>query len=302
VRVARAGEYDSLAVEGAPPPTADSTALSQRMLLVLTERLHARRARLARADLLREAQVISRDQTRLRKRVGELVYMRLGDDVEGEHAHFPGDGHEHGVEGPLNAEQLLARASAATGGLPGATDFHGDETPVVAVNRPLLEAYNHMWDASRALDLGEPGEAIPPMRLALAALQRARQAERIYLRGRPPTVVVDLAKVRLQGKERGAGSERRAGRPVDDARGRRARRLDAALDLLAGAPAAAVDSLLLLRVDALGDDPPLAAALDEAVRRLRRGEDATAALRQARRAAAGEPAAEPSLPRWGGGP
>ena len=300
VRVARLGEYDSVAVEGAPPPTADTTALSQRMLLLLTERLEARRPRLERPEVLREAQTIARDQTRLRKRVGELVYMRLGDDVGGEHAHFAGDGHDHGTEGRLDPEQLLARASAATGGMPGVTDFHGDETPVVAVNKPLLEAYNHMWDASRALDLGEPDDAIPPMRLALAALQRARQAERIYLRGRPPTVVVDLAKARLQGKEKGAGSVRDAGRAEDGGRAARARRLDAALALLARDAGAAVDSLLLLRVDALGDDRALAAALDEAVRRLRAGDDATAALRRARRAAAGEPAAEASLPRWGG--
>jgi hypothetical protein len=67
---------------------------------------------------------------------------------------------------------------------------------VLAVNKPLLEAYNHMWDAGRALEIAEPRQALAPMRKAIAALQRARAAERIYLRGRPPTVVVDLNKVR----------------------------------------------------------------------------------------------------------
>lgn len=304
IRVARVGEGDSVAVEGAPPPAADTTALSQRMLLMLAERLEERRPRLARDVVVRDSRAIAVDQTVLRKRVGELVYMRLGEGVDGEHTHFAGDGHEHGPETRLDEQSLLARASAATGsGLPGMDDLHGDETPIVAINRPLLEAYNHMWDATRALDLGEPDEAIPPMRRALDALQKARQAERIYLRGQPPPVVVDLARVRLQGAEKGSDSRRTPARARDDADAARAQRLDAALAMLAS-PATAVavaDSLLLLRVDAIGANAPLAAALDEAVRALRAGRDATAALQRARRAALGAPERGTALPRWGGG-
>jgi hypothetical protein len=310
IRIARAGEYDSIAVEGAPPPTPDSTALSQRMLLVLTQRLQQRRPKLDRATVLAESQNIARDQNRLRKQVGEIVYARLG-EAAGEHEHGPDDGHDHANEGRVDADALLAQAAAATTvGMPEALDFHGDETPVVAINKPLLEAYNHMWDAARELEVGEPGRAIPPMQRALAALQKARQAERIYLRGRPPTVIVDIAKVRLQGKEKGSDNVRQPRPAEDDAAARRARRLDDALVLLepargatgAARAAAAIDSLLLLRVDALGDDPSLAAALDEAVRRLRGGEDATDALRRARRAANGATVARPALPRWSGGP
>ncbi len=47
-------------------------------------------------------------------------------------------------------------------------------------------------EAGRWLELGEPDDALPHMRAALAAIQRARQAERLYLRGRPPTQVVDI--------------------------------------------------------------------------------------------------------------
>ncbi|HEU4630688.1 MAG TPA: hypothetical protein VFS08_13135 [Gemmatimonadaceae bacterium] len=328
IRIARAGEYDSVAVEGAPPPTPDSTALSQRMLLILTERLQQRRPRLDRATVLAESQRIARDQTRLRRQVGEIVFARLG-EAGGEHEHGPGDAHDLAGGGRVDPDALLAQAAAATTvGMPEALDFHGDETPVVAINKPLLEAYNHMWDAARELELGEPGRAIPPMRRALAALQQARQAERIYLRGRPPTVIVDIGKVRLQGKEHGSDNVRQPRPAEDDAAGRRARRLDAALALLAPAPAGAadaragavdtsarasvavasaraslaIDSLLLLRLDALGEDPALAAALDEAVRRLRAGEDATAALRRARRAALGATDTRPALPRWSGAP
>ncbi|MHB1225342.1 MAG: hypothetical protein ACYC2G_15040, partial [Gemmatimonadaceae bacterium] len=316
IRIARPGEYDSLAVEGAPPAGADTAALSQRMLLIQTEKLESDRPRIIRDSLLARARRISSDQTRLRKHVGEMVYMRLGDDVGGEHSHFPGDGHEHGAEGRLDPDDILAQASAATGGgEPVSLDFHGDETPVVAVNKPLLEAYNHMWDATRALDVGEPAKAIPPMRLALAALQRARQAERIYLRGRPPAVVVDVAHARLQGKTRGEDNARPPRPASDPSAALRAERLERALRLLAAGRAAsgaaggnakpdpaALDSLTVLRADALTTDAALAAALGTALDRLRAGEDADAALQRARRLASGAPVSRGGLRRWGGLP
>jgi hypothetical protein len=303
LRVARAGEYDSLAIEAAAPPAADKSIVSQRMLIMLTEALVAKRARLARTEVVRESRAIAVDQVKLRKAVSDIVFTRLGGEPSGEHSHFEGDGHEHAdgqAQGPLTPEALLEAASRATGGgTPGALDNPGDETPVVAVNRPLLEAYNAMWDAGRELDAAEPARALPPMRRALAAIQRARQAERVYLRGRPPAVVVDVARVRLQGAERGVSNAREPRPAADDPTAELGRRLTRALALLEQDPAAAVDSVTLLRVDALGDAPALAAALAVAVERLRAGQDATAALLRARRLAwlAGT-TAEP-LAAWG---
>ena len=70
---------------------------------------------------------------------------------------------------------------------------------------------------------------------------------------------------------------------------------------MASVPEAATDSLLLLRLDALGTAPTLASALGEAIEALRRGRDATDALARARRAASGEPVVRASLPAWGAG-
>ena len=91
LRVARAGEYDSIAVEGAPPPEADKSLISQRMLIILTEALERRRPRISRETLVSESRAIGRDQTRLRKRVGDIIFARLGDDPTGEHEHTPGE-------------------------------------------------------------------------------------------------------------------------------------------------------------------------------------------------------------------
>ena len=65
--------------------------------------------------------------------------------------------------------------------------------------------------------------------------------------------------------------------------------------------AAATDSLLVLRIDALADNAPFAAALSDAASAIRRGksDDATLALTRARRALSGAPAARDSIARWG---
>jgi hypothetical protein len=157
-----------------------------------------------------------------------------------------------------------------------------------------------MWEASRELDQGETGRALPPMRRALAAIQRARQAERIYLRGKAPAVVVDLARVRLTGKERGAASTRLPRAPTDAAGARRAARLAAAIELAARSPAAAIDSIVLLRVESLDAAPPLAAALGDALAAMRSGRDATASLSRARRIADGAVRGSGRLGAWSG--
>jgi len=331
LRVARAGEYDSIAVEGAPPPEADKSLISQRMLIILTEALDKRRPSLARDALLTESRTIARDETRLRRRVGDIIFARLGDNPSGEEGKGPDDEPasdsafartDTAVRGPVRRSAgragrsaralaaadsadsaraaLLRAASAATGRGSEILDFEGDETPVVAINRPLLEAYNAMWEASRELEQGETGRALPPMRRALAAIQRARQAERIYLRGKAPAVVVDLARVRLTGKDTGAASTRQPRQPVDPIAARRAERLVAAIALAAQSPSAAIDSLVLLRVESLDSAPRLAEALATAVDAMRNGRDATGLLVRARRIAAGDVGGVGTLGAWSG--
>lgn len=304
IRIARPGEYDSVAVEGAPPPEVDKSLLSQRMLIIAAERLHARRDAIERRQMLSESRGIAADQARLRQRVGELVFIRLEGEDTGEHAHGPGDGHEHGPDdlAAMTPEQLLAAAEAATGHDGSEPlDFAEGESPVVNVNRPLLEAYNAMWQAGSELEQGSPGRALPHMRSALDALQRARAAERVYLRGRPPEVVVDLADARLKGTERGSPASREPPPAGTDAAVQRARRFDRALELLQRAPGAATDSLLLLRIDALGSSPAFASALGEAIEALRTGRDATLPLAHARRSLGDAPSARAVLPEWSAG-
>ena len=296
IRVARAGEYDSVAVDAAPPALGDTSQLGQRMLLMLTEALVQRQRALQRPALLAESQKIAQDQGRLRRRVGDLVFARLGEN-KGEETQA-----ESEKRAGMTPEELLAAASAATGAdLSQPLEGREEETPIVAVNRPMLEAYNHMWDAGRALEIGEPAKAIPPMRKAIIALQKARAAERIYLRGKAPTAVIDIAKVRLAARPAADTmhpAPRTSRAPLDAKARARLASLARAAELAVRDAAAAADTLALLRVDALADSPALAAASGEAADALRAGRDATAAFVRARRIAAGASARVDSLGGW----
>lgn len=291
LRFARAEEYDSVAVEAAPPPAVDSSLLSQRMLLDLTEKLEARRPRIARELLVSEARKLALEQARIRRAVSAVVYQRLSGDGQSEHVHYEGDGHDHGItlqDGKLvpsfgGSGQNVMPGATVPGAPVRANDNATDESPIIAVNRPLLEAYNAMWDAGRALELGDTRAAIAPMRLALAAIQRARAAERVYLRGRVRAVVVDLARVRLVGRDTGSSARRVPGEAVPDpVRIADARLLRAAEELQVD-PVAGRDSLMVLRLDAITAAPAFARALEVVLVALAKGGDATDALVRARR-------------------
>ncbi len=291
VRVPSRGEGDSVSVYAAAPADADSSLLSERMLIMLTEALEARRPGLGREVVLRESRAIGRDQAALRRQVASVIFQRFGGEASAEES-------ADEARGALSPDELLAAAERATEQNGEALDFAEDETPVVAVSRPLLEAYNAMWAAGRELDQGQPGRALPPMREALAAILRARAAERIYLRGRPPVAVVDLARVRLTGALTDVRPAPASAEPFDATT---AAALLARFTRAVGAlpDAAATDSLALLRIDALRAAPEFAAALGRAVDVLHSGRDATDALLLARRALAEPSAAVQRLPAWG---
>ena len=277
IRVARLAEYDSVSVEPAPPPEVDKSLLSQRMLLLMTERLEARRTKLTTIVLADETSRLARDQTRLRLAVGDAVFQRLGNESSAEHAEGEGKGIKI-VDGKL----VMPPDPNVAGMLE-----EGDDSPVIGINKPLLEAYNAMWDAGRALELGDRKGAIPHMRIALAAIERARAASRLYLRGKPPVVILDLAKIRLAGKDTGI-TNLRSVRVVQSSksRDREARLLRAAMLAITDARSAH-DSIAVLRLESVGDSPDFAAALASVVETLKRGGDATAEFVRARRVLGG---------------
>lgn len=289
-RMPRPGEGDSVAIDAVAPAQGDSSLLSERMLILMTEGLQREKPRLTRDSFIEASRRIAGDQAALRRRVSDIIFLRLGGKASGEES-------EDTATAPLTPEAMLEAAQRATQVNGQSLDFSEDESPVVALNRPLLEAYNAMWDAGRSLEIGEPRQALPHMRAALDAIQRARQAERLYLRGRPTVSVVDLPRIRLAGKLADANPGRDETSPPPQGTAEvLALRFARAVRIL---PArGAIDSLSLLRIQALAQAPEFAGALDRAVSALRGGRDATALLIEARRMLGGRVASLPELSGW----
>ncbi|MEO8192621.1 MAG: DUF4175 family protein [Gemmatimonadales bacterium] len=273
-RIARAGEYDSVAVDAAAPLPIDSSAMSQRMLIMMTEKLVREQKSLTRPELVKRSTEIGDMEDRIRKRVHEILFEI---EAESEDASAPPD-----PTATLEAEE-------------------GPDAVRAVRNPDLLEAYNALWSAVRSLQIAEPAPALPPMRLALKALDRARLANRLYLRGVPPRVIVDLARVRLIGKEKGSSSTRTSRSPTDSAQLALERRFNEAIELMERQPSNAVRAFILLQVDALSVSPAFASALNETIDAFRKGRDATMPLLRARRALSGDPAGTAGLPSWSGG-
>lgn len=174
----------------------------------------------------------------------------------------------------------------------------GGTEAMSTMTRQLQAAWDAMQQAETELLIAETETALPHMRRALVYLDSVRKAERLYLRSRPPRIVVDIAKVRLTGDEKGSSSVRAPSSPADTTRGRLRDGLLAALDLLDRDPEQAMNALSMLRVRALETHPEVAVPLGEAVDAMRSGRDATAPLVRARRVLDGGARAVPSS-RWG---
>jgi hypothetical protein len=269
-RIARADEYDSVAVDAAAPPPVDSSAMSQRMLIMMTEQLVKDQKKIEHAELAKRSGQIGDMENRVKNRVHEILY-----EAEG------------------GAEEAPDPAAGLTAEEPS-EEVHAVQNP------DLFQAYQALWDAVRSLEIAEPAVALPPMRVALKALDRARLANRLYLRGTPPKVIVDIARVRMAGKEKGSASTRTPRTRADSSRAELSQRFENAIETLSRSPATSIRDLTLLRVEALSDAPEFAAALSDAIDAFHKGKDATRPLLRARRALDGAPQSQPGLPSWSG--
>lgn len=251
LRVARPGEYDSLAVEPAPPP-ADSALMTLRWLIELVERLDNSRDELPRPVFVDSSRGFGARAERLRVRVQQI------------------------------------QNDLTMGGM-----FEPN---------PLLNtAYLALVQGESALKIAEPGESLPHLWEALEALEEYAKAERYYLRGIGPDVLVDLARVRLTGEDEGQAAGARTPRGLADTTRLRLRAAYTdALALLDTAPDSASERLALIQVEALRVEPPLAVALGAAVGALHAGRDPAPALKLARQILDGPVAAADTLPAWSG--
>lgn len=309
IRIAKPDEMHTVTTTiGLPAEVEKNPILSQRMLIILTERLRDESARIGRARTEERSRELAYEQGRLRGRVGEQIFTRSTGGMAAPDAHYgfedeeggaggghahEGGGHgaeepgheeeEHGAPGP---DEVLEAASASTGAgtLEEVSHLH-DDAPVISVNRTLLAAYNAMWEAERSLQQTEPAAAIPHQYEALRLLQEAQQGERVYARGRVETPPVDVGATRGTGKLDDAEPAPRAGAPALPQARPHLARLEGIASSIEGPGVA--DELASLAADLLADprvDPRAAALLSRAADAARAGrtEEAARQLRSAR--------------------
>ncbi len=300
LRVARPDEAHLItSLVGLPLEVERDPVLSQRMILLLTQRLLTEmEAGLPRDSILPRSMAIAGEQRRLRQQVGEQVYVRATGAMQEPTLHL---GYQEVEEDPASARaderfrslppallpdslaELLRererRELQAHGGLPDDPSVTGgrsgtrvlsetgpqghthDASPILSVNNELLRVHDWMWDAERFLLQGEPAGSVPPQELALAELQRLREAERVFARGRTTVAPVDVAAVRGTGRTDGVEPGRRvAGDPLPSvsARAGALERLAGELDALSVA-----EGLRRLREQALllMEDPAISATV-----------------------------------------
>ncbi len=247
IRFARAGEYDSLAVEGSAPPI-DTTTTTLRILIQRAESLHAERGRLRRDTLVARAN-------------------RLGVQV-----------------GRVGTAVALLQAELSVDGF--------EPNPL------LRSAQESLDDARRSLYLIETAEAIRLMYSALDALKKFSAANKYYIRGKAPDILVDLNRSRMAGKDTGYATRRSPGAVTDTARKGWSRVLEEALLSHRNAPEHALELLAGIHVAAVRSHSSAAPAIGDLIGALRAGRVPVIEIARARNAIDGGAMVIDSLPSW----
>jgi hypothetical protein len=225
IRVARPEEMDQINTDiGVPAELPKDPVMSQRMIILMTERLIRERPRLTRQQLIARSSEIAQHQSRLREIVGEQVYIREADQAiqqgEQDFSYLEQGGsagtHQEHEEGPekeaRTPEQVLEEASAATGiGSIEEFEHRHDESAILEVNRDLMQLHNLMWNSQQELNLAKPDTALPYQYDALKIIQRLNQAERTYPRGDVRVDPINVAEARGQGKMEDVAPAARSG-------------------------------------------------------------------------------------------
>jgi hypothetical protein len=199
IRISRLGDLsDITTLIGFPIEREREPLLSQRMIILLTEELRDSSASMTADEFTEASRDIAIEQARLRARIGEQIFSRATGAVQDPEAHLDFEDGEAEVfldeleglveRGPL-IDPVTGIASIANVDIPA---HEHDSDPIVAINRSLLTVYNYMWDAERDLQAARLDPSLVPQRLALEELQRVRDSERIFARGRVTVAPIDV--------------------------------------------------------------------------------------------------------------
>lgn len=145
--------------------------LSQRAIIMHTEKLHGERARLSKEELVRRSNDIAAEQREFKNSFNDYIHIEGAGEDEGSAA------------APTSIEEQVRAAEDER----TATHFHGIPEPPTAAPTAVKEmtyAIRAMWDAEDALVNTDTTQALKFEREALVRLKRAQSATRYV----PPIV------------------------------------------------------------------------------------------------------------------
>lgn len=169
----RAPEAAKLNLSDLLPNEIGRFLLSERQIIIKTEKLHSERSRLAQDELLRRANDIAADQRDFKNSFNDYIKIEGAGEDEG----TTPDSNSASIE-----EQVHAAEDERT-----APHFHGIPEPPAGTPvsvREMVYAIRAMWDAEDALTTADTAKALVHEREALTRLKRAQTAVR-YI---PPIV------------------------------------------------------------------------------------------------------------------
>ena len=153
--------------------------LSERQIIIHTEKLHNDRARLAQAELKKRANEIAAEQRDFKNSFNDYIKRE-------------GEGEESGESGSKRSVEEQVRAAEDERTI---THFHGIPEPPVGSPTSVKEltyAIRAMWDAEDALTNADTAQALKREQEALAHLKRAQTAVRYIPPILPQSKPVDL--------------------------------------------------------------------------------------------------------------
>ena len=178
-------EQEKIALDDLRPDELGKMLISERMIIIHTERLHAQRKKMDPKEYLEKSNIIAAEQRTLKQSFSNLVEIEGG---ENEEASEVAKGSKPSVEAAIAAaeEKINERLSVHDHGIAEAPE--GSKNTI----KNIVLAVRAMWDAEGSLYQAETDKALPAENLALQHLKLAQSGLRYFSQTKVATKPVDL--------------------------------------------------------------------------------------------------------------
>ena len=178
-------EQEKIALDDLRPDELGKMLISERMIIIHTERLHAQRKKMDPKEYLEKSNIIAAEQRTLKQSFSNLVEIEGGESEEASEA---AKGSKPSVEAAIAAaeEKINERLSVHDHGIAEAPE--GSKNTI----KNIVLAVRAMWDAEGSLYQAETDKALPAENLALQHLKLAQSGLRYFSQTKVATKPVDL--------------------------------------------------------------------------------------------------------------